>query len=109
MDFIKKMFSLIVGLMAVYIIYQDITQENIHSQKEDEVVRDASSSSTIYHVIPIKVQPDDTVLSIVERINPQLHQDLDVNRILSDFQLSNPNSDPFSLSPGEIYYFPKYY
>ncbi len=96
-----------VCLMAVYIIYQDITQEDIYSRKEDEVVRDAPSS-TFYHVIPIKVQADDTVLSIVERINPQLHQELDVNRILSDFQLSNPNSDPFSLSPGEIYYFPKY-
>ncbi|NBJ68536.1 MULTISPECIES: hypothetical protein [Clostridia] len=108
MDFIKKMISLIACFMAIYIIYQDITQENIHSQKEGEAVRDAPSS-TIYHVIPIKVQADDTVLSIVERINPQLHQDLDVSQILSDFQLSNPNSDPFSLSPGEIYYFPKYY
>ncbi|WP_121639735.1 hypothetical protein [Virgibacillus sp. Bac330] len=108
MDFSKKLFSLFICIMAVYIIYQDITQESPHSRKELDEKHSDMISTTMFHVVPVKVQANDTVLSIVEQINPYSQNELNVKRILNDFKLSNPNTDPFSLTPGKIYYFPKY-
>ncbi|MEF2292043.1 MULTISPECIES: hypothetical protein [Virgibacillus] len=107
MDFPKKLFSLFICIMAIYIIYQDITQESPHSRIELEKHSDMISP-TMFHVVPVKVEPNDTVLSIVEQINPNIQNELNVKRILNDFKLSNPNADPFSLTTGKIYYFPKY-
>ncbi|MBU5265911.1 LysM peptidoglycan-binding domain-containing protein [Virgibacillus proomii] len=108
MYFIKKLTVLLFSIIAIFVIYQDLTQVATHSEKDKyKFEQKANPEPLAYHVIPIKVQAGDTVLSIVERLNPHLNDIHNIN-IFADFQLVNPESDPSSLTPGDIYYFPKY-
>ncbi|MEC5422240.1 hypothetical protein QGM71_01870 [Virgibacillus sp. C22-A2] len=61
-----------------------------------------------FNVIHIKVQPGDTVLSIVEELNEDTLDSLDISQLISDFKMINPNSDPYNLQAHHYYYFPLY-
>ncbi|MFB4166489.1 hypothetical protein [Virgibacillus sp. JSM 102003] len=56
----------------------------------------------------VKVLQGDTLLTIAEEINPQLSNNLNVNKIVEDFKALNPTADPVELQIGEFYSFPIY-
>lgn len=94
-------YAIIVSVL--YAVYQDLTTSHTPAEHSNEVIREEIN----FQVKQIKVQPGDTVLSIMEK----LHENFDsmqIEQIMHDFQLLNPNADPYSLKEGTLYYFPYY-
>ncbi|GGH79796.1 regulatory protein YycH of two-component signal transduction system YycFG [Pullulanibacillus pueri] len=54
----------------------------------------------------VTVQTGDTVLSIIERLNP--NQVENISKMINDFQLLNPKQNPNQIKIGESYRFPLY-
>ncbi|PAV29050.1 hypothetical protein CIL05_13805 [Virgibacillus profundi] len=103
MNFLKKLF--IYGLILLFIIsiYKDLTPETPDEIKNNMPVELKLS------VLQMKVEPGETVLSIVEKINNDSIQLLDMEQILTDFNIANPQiKDPYNLKEGSFYYFPVY-
>ena len=59
-----------------------------------------------FYIAEIKITPGDTVLSITEEINSL--DNLDINKIIADFEELNPGTDYQVLTPNSFYYFPLY-
>ena len=95
----------IIALLAVIIIaismYYDLKFGTIPAHS----IPPQTENSNYY--MTVKIKPGDTVLSIMEK----LHENFDsmqIEQIMHDFQLLNPNADPYSLKEGTLYYFPYY-
>ena len=54
----------------------------------------------------ITVEPGDTVLSIIERLNP--HTSENITKMINDFKQLNPKQNPNDIKIGKSYLFPKY-
>ncbi|GAA0441008.1 MAG: hypothetical protein ACQEWU_12625 [Bacillota bacterium] len=104
MNFLKKAAIWFIIFLFLSSVYKDISnvQTTPFQEKESEVLH------TDYHVTPIKVQTGDTVLSIVEEINKHQLNRLNIEKVLIDFQVINPKTDPYQLEIGNFYYFPIY-
>ncbi|OZU89955.1 hypothetical protein CIL03_02095 [Virgibacillus indicus] len=106
MYFIKRI-SLYIFLILLFLsIYKDIMSGyNIPDNNSPKIQQTVKIDFEIVH---IKVKSGETVLSIVEKINNNDIEILNVNQIISDFRLANPETDPFQLQTGHYYYFPLY-
>lgn len=104
MSFMKRFFICILVLLLFISIYKDLTD---HKETKDPTIVNYHSN-TDYTIMHMKVQPGDTVLSIIEQINQNRLQKSDITQVLSDFQSLNPTVDPYNIYPYAFYYFPKY-
>lgn len=107
MNLIKKSFLYIFIILLLVSIYKDLYYGTIINNQTND---DNSAYTTVNkpHVIKVKVQQGDTVLSIVEKINETENENLNIEMILEDFQAANPTADPFQLKANAFYYFPLY-
>ncbi|UJL44858.1 hypothetical protein KFZ58_10485 [Virgibacillus sp. NKC19-16] len=107
MDFIKKTFIFVLIILLGISIYNDLTLGNSQENKINRIQQPATDIN--FTVLQIKVEPGDTVLSIVERINNNRNlEKMDLTQILTDFNTINPSIDPHNLDPHTYYYFPLY-
>ncbi|SDQ49540.1 hypothetical protein SAMN05216232_1815 [Virgibacillus subterraneus] len=110
MNNILKTFIYILIALFFISIYKDLsigttlTSINKTKQPQEEYVTNTKNIS----VMEVKVHHGDTLLTIVEKINPQLTNNLDVTKIVADFKVLNPTVDPKKLQPNEFYSFPIY-
>lgn len=82
-----------------------VNKQNDEGINENIPLHNSNMDFTIMH---IKIEPRDTVLSVVEKINDDNIQKLNITQIITDFEKINPTVDPYHLQPDTFYYFPKY-
>lgn len=98
-----KRFSLILLFFLIILSVMD------DLSKPKSVTHDKPSESNVhtdYQIAHIKVKPGDTVLSITESINEM--DELDIDKIVSDFEYLNPGTTSETIIPHSFYYFPLY-
>lgn len=106
MSFMKRSLIYLLIILLALSIYNDLDgKPRIEENNSKNTHLNINTKFTIMH---IKIQPGDTVLTIVEQINPNKFQILNIAQIITDFQLINPTVDPHHLQPHSFYYFPKY-
>ncbi|HLR80656.1 MAG TPA: hypothetical protein VK119_08790 [Bacillota bacterium] len=105
MDFIKKTCLYLCFILLVMSIYKDLSSE-IPSEDPNKYGT-LDEYSTDFTIIKVKVQPGDTVLSIVEEVNGQI-QESSIEKVMTDFKALNPTTNPYQLQTGNFYYFPLY-
>src|SRR5699024_8864667 len=75
----------------------------------DETSKDSTRQSAgDFSVIQVKALSGETVLSIVERINPAATHLIEIEQIMDDFKALNPDADPHHLKQNTYYNFPRY-
>lgn len=108
MDFIKRTFIYVIIILLCISIYNDLTLGNVVLENKSNRIQQPSADIT-FTVLQVKVEPGETVLSIVERINNNRNlEKMDLTQILTDFTIINPSIDPHNLEPRTYYYFPLY-
>src|SRR5699024_5155313 len=110
MQFIKRLSIYLLLILLFVSIYKDLTIDTtkIKSKSKSKITQftDASEISSIR----IRVDPGDTVLSIVEQVNKDNHiSKINITQIISDFEKINPDVDPYEIKPNNFYYFPLYH
>jgi hypothetical protein len=80
----------------------DISTKEIQQENQIKIVDNPS-----YEVIKVKMEPGDTVLTVVERLNPT-RKNLNIESVIQDFTSLNPNVKPNELQHNRFYFFPKY-
>lgn len=68
----------------------------------------ATHSEDEFQIVQIKVQPGESALSIIEKINPNLSDQLNIMDVIADFKRINPGTNPHELHPQHSYFFPLY-
>lgn len=76
--------------------------------KEVEKTTPKNSVDIAFKAIKVKVQPGDTVLSLMEKVNNYELDNLDIDKIIADFKQLNPLVNPYDLKINHYYYFPVY-
>lgn len=84
-------------------IYKDLHLNSPSTFYENDKIETLS-----INVIKVKVKHGETVLSIVENINPMDKERINIQQVMNDFKEANPNADPFQLEADKYYYFPLY-
>ncbi|WP_164216128.1 hypothetical protein [Virgibacillus sp. YIM 98842] len=101
----KKVLIYTLIFLFLFSVYKDLNvgslENNINSPSNSVSISD-------YNAVYAKVQHGDTILSIVENINGENLNVMDMDRVLEDFKLLNPNVNPYELKAGHYYYFPLY-
>lgn len=102
MNSIKKI--CIYGLIVLFTasISHDLFKEEVHS-----TVSQSSIDQTHTDVLNVKVSEDDSILSIVKKINTN-ELNVDTKQILLDFKHANPTTKSTEIKAGLYYYFPLY-
>jgi hypothetical protein len=105
----KKLVLTILIILFMISIYKDIYVGTNLSTPNNHVSTpmESSQSGESFEAIKVKVAPGDTVLTVVERLNPDF-TNYDVKKVLYDFSTLNPNQDPERLKMNHFYFFPKY-
>ncbi len=92
----KKISIILFMLFIVLSMIHDLSKPS--SQEETTFPANAAQ---------IKVKSGDTVLSITEEINSITN--LDIEKVITDFQKLNPSTNYRVITPDSFYYFPLYY
>ncbi|MFC7393332.1 hypothetical protein ACFQRG_10175 [Scopulibacillus cellulosilyticus] len=92
----------VIGLIS-WTSYSDITNGTLPSAYKTQ---NNSQSQIDINYKKITVNPGDTVLSVVEKINPD--KSLSIEKVMSDFKKLNPGSKPNKIEIGQSYNFPQY-
>src|SRR5690625_5498148 len=100
----KKVLIYILIFLLLFSVYKDL---NIGSSGNNRSSSTNSVSITNYNAVYVKVQHGDTILSIIENINRENISVMDMDQIIEDFKLLNPNINPYQLKTEHYYYFPK--
>jgi hypothetical protein len=107
----KKLIVNIFIILFLISIYKDLyTGTDLSTPYEEEVTNNndaISSSDSKYDAIKIKIGPGDTVITIIEKLNPTV-DNFNIDQIVADFLTLNPNADPNKLQNNRFYFFPKY-
>src|SRR5690625_5614651 len=108
MQFIKRLSIYLLLILLFVSIYKDLTIDTTKIKSKSKITQftDASEISNIR----LRVEPGDTVISIVEEVNKDNHISIiNITQIISDFEKINPDVDPYELKPNNFYYFPLYH
>lgn len=101
MSTIKKISFFLFLILFLLSMVHDLSKPISNNQETDS--EQIKNNLQIAH---IKITPGETVLSITEKINEM--ENLDVEKIIIDFQTLNPGTDYKALIPNSFYYFPLY-
>lgn len=107
MQFIKRLSIYLLVTLLFVSIYKDLTIETTKTQHNIKITQ-INNANEIPR-IRIRVEPGDTVLSIVEKFNKNNISKLNITQIITDFEKVNPEADPYKLQPNHFYYFPLYH
>ncbi|GGE46942.1 hypothetical protein GCM10011391_27220 [Pullulanibacillus camelliae] len=105
---------IVYGFIALigWTCFYDLTNGALHFLNIDEIKAAKAENTTpskpkqTSHYKKVTVASGDTVLSIMESINP--HQDENITKMINDFQALNPHVDPNAIKIGQTYRFPVY-
>lgn len=102
----KKLFFLCVLILFIWTSYHDLTTGTLPKavSKQSVDIKEPSKSSQPHK--NVKIGPGDTVLSIVEQLNPQ--QKTSIKQIMADFKHLNNGVDPNQIQIDKVYAFPLY-
>jgi hypothetical protein len=106
----KKLFGFLLAVLIVYVIYFDLTVGTLPSSQTQQVDAKVATKITQKTDIPsfeAKVEPGETVISIVEH---QMNKSLPVSitDLIEDFRKLNPGETPEKIRIGATYHFPDY-
>jgi hypothetical protein len=106
----KKLASMLVLCLVIYMIYHDITKGTLPTAAEIKTVHVHSTKTKAkinisYQII--KVQAGDTLLSIVEK-QQNAPLSVSIEQLIKDFEALNPGTQAESLQIGKTYKFPVY-
>jgi hypothetical protein len=109
----KKLLSLFVFLLVVYVIYYDLTTGTLPVPIEKTTVaqennREEKTTAKQKNYFVQKVKSGDTVLSIVEK-NLDDSLPVSIEDVITDFQNLNNGLQPEDIQPGNKYKFPDYH
>lgn len=127
MELLKKLALTLLIILFLVSIFKDLTEgtavksdfpnqdeQNVKEQnaspeatKKDKEEQPVNKKSDSFEIIQRKVDPGETVLSIVEKINDS-KSDVQIKQILDDFNQLNPGVDPHQLRTDTEYLFPLY-
>jgi hypothetical protein len=104
----KKTIINIFIILLLVSIYKDLTlgTDISHNIKREDNPTEGLDKQA-FDILKVKIEAGDTVLTVMEKINPSL-SDLNIEQIMEDFSLLNPNIDPNHLQSNRFYFFPKY-
>lgn len=114
----KRIFFFLLFIAVCCTSYYDVTKGTLN--KTDTSSKQVTTKSVTAKVHPsntvskktqpdyksIKIAPGNTVLSIVEKLNPSHH--IPITTVISDFKKLNPNTNPNQIEIGKTYKFPIY-
>ncbi len=105
----KKFLGVLLSLTILYAIYFDLTTGTLpqaSSQKADTVIKTTKPETTIPY-FEAKVEPGETVITIVEhQINKPLP--VSISKLIRDFQELNSGKNAETIQIGQTYRFPDY-
>ncbi|MBS4173550.1 LysM domain-containing protein [Bacillus sp. FJAT-49736] len=104
----KRFLAFVAAIIILYSVYYDIKVGTIPSVSHASEIK--SNSVHTSDIIPNqihKVNPGDTVLSIVEHLQNG-HFTVSMEKIISDFQKLNNGIKPEEIQIGQEYKFPIY-
>ncbi|MBO8156077.1 MAG: LysM peptidoglycan-binding domain-containing protein [Bacillaceae bacterium] len=115
MEWYKK---LLLGLMIVlfaksllYDLTAGVLQNRIEpiqpDSKQEQFDPRPQHEKISYKTVSYQVQSGDTVLSILEQLNPELNT-ISVDQLMADFKKLNPGVNPHQILQGKTYLFPVY-
>ncbi|MFC4558830.1 hypothetical protein ACFO3D_11500 [Virgibacillus kekensis] len=108
----KKAILYLFTILLLVSLYKDLTVgtslDTPYKVGDEEATEIEGNNEMRIYSMQVKVQNGDTVLSIVERINVDLQESLNIEKILTDFTELNPTADPKNLTAGKFYSFPVY-
>jgi hypothetical protein len=97
----KKICYYTVGILLIYTVSLDLNIPKDHGANQVQL------EEANYQIRKIKVEPGDTLLSIIESIHEN-HVPYKTNQLIRDFKQLNPQADPYLLQENTFYYFPYY-
>ncbi|MDP4105187.1 MAG: hypothetical protein Q8935_09545 [Bacillota bacterium] len=105
----KNLLILLVSFLIIYSIYFDISVGTLprpDTQKVEAVAKPKSTKASIPY-FEVKVEPGDTLMTIVEH---QIKKPLPVSitRLIHDFEALNPDQSAEKIQIGKSYRFPDY-
>lgn len=112
-DKMKKLIILVVCLFFAFIIYHDIAKGTLPitattaSAPVYKSTEKATKKTKNASYVTVKIQPGDTVLSIIEEVNKDTRS-IPMQRIISDFSGLNKQTTPDKIQVGKTYKFPIY-
>lgn len=105
----KKIFYFFGILLVIYIIFFDLQVGTIPTKHITTVATESKSdhtSKSLPNFEEIQVKNGDTVLGIVEELNPEFNQP--ISQITKDFTELNKGLSPTKIQSGKSYKFPLY-
>ncbi|WP_077596513.1 hypothetical protein [Oceanobacillus kimchii] len=99
----KKLLLSILIILVLISIFQDLTNINNNDFTKEPSVR---SQHAQFNIIPVKVLPGDTVLSIIESLHQGRTSDIKIDKLLKEFRNLNPTTEPTEIKIDHVYYFP---
>lgn len=102
----KRLFALILAALTIFVIYYDLSKGTLPADDE-QTIEATSMTNTTEPFFERKVNPGDTVLSIIEqKLNGPLP--VSITDVITDFSNLNNGLKPEELKYGETYKFPIY-
>ncbi|WHY84734.1 hypothetical protein QNH39_19055 [Neobacillus novalis] len=107
----KQLFGFLFVILVIYVIYFDLTVGTLPAsftqQHVEAKIETTVKSKTAIPSFDAKVQPGETVISIVEhKINKPLP--VSISDLIDDFRKLNPSLAPEKIQIGSTYHFPDY-
>lgn len=103
----KKTILTILIILFFISIYKDLTIGTTLSTNINQETTENNSKTSLFDVVKIKIVPGDTMLTVIERLNPEMNQ-INLELFIKDFTYLNPNVDPNKLQINRYYFFPQY-
>ncbi|MBU5466411.1 hypothetical protein KQI49_06150 [Virgibacillus sp. MSJ-26] len=104
MKTIKNCCFILLFLLLITSIYKDLelSTPSTLQYAASETIKNNTN------VIKVKIERGDTVLSIVEKFNQFDEEQINIQKVMTDFKKANPHVDPYHLKPNKYYFFPLY-
>ena len=106
----KKLIGLMLAVLVMYVIYIDLSVGTLPNASTKKVVAQVENTTKPVSGLPsfeAKVQPGETVISIVEHhIKKPLP--VSITDLIKDFHKLNPGKIPEKIQIGSTYQFPDY-
>lgn len=99
----KRLSLLLLFILLIISVVDDLAKQQ---PTKEGSVRNGRQEKQDIGIAHIKIKQGDTVLSVTEEINKL--DNLDIQRIINDFEMLNPGVDTEALLPNSFYYFPLY-
>lgn len=106
MSYFKKICLYTCIILLISSLYNDFTKNT--TDKIDQSLHKEVIMKDGIHVVQVKINAGDTLLSISERINGT-NISISMDQLIEDFKMVNPEVNTLILTTGSYYFFPVYH